>query len=149
MRTTLLTLAALATIAVLGAPAASAMPAGAARANPYTAKEVCGSGYRVLKVKRLRDDGIRLGRIVLLWNGSTGKNCVATIKVHQPGTPDYVQAFLQVRGRATGVDDGPFKYYAGPVRASARGKCVKWGGNITIAEGVGDGHISRWGHCGG
>jgi len=139
-----------AVVLALGGQTAAAAPspqAHAAQGNPYTAKGICGSGYVVLARKYLRDEGIRLGRIVLLWNQAEGKNCVVAIKSHQPGTPHFIEAFLQVKGGPMQIDDGSYRYYAGPVKARARGRCIKWGGNITVAEGVGDGLISPWSHC--
>ena len=133
--------------ACLATTVAGAAPADPARraVNPYTAKEVCGPGYWVIDRHRLRDDGVRLGRVVLLYNGSS--NCVATIKTYHPGQLDYIGASLQRKGGPIRSDDDVYRYYAGPVRVSARGVCVKWSGYITPSESLGDGFISRYGHC--
>ncbi|MEV4657709.1 serine/threonine-protein kinase [Micromonospora sp. NPDC049301] len=128
-----------------GAPAggASAAPTGTAsakptpttggspssRPNPYTATQVCGSGYQVIDSATLTGgDGRRKGRVYLLYHSGTGTNCVVTLKDSAVGTKSTASAYLEVQGRARSTDSGSFDYYAGPVRASASGTCVKWGG---------------------
>jgi hypothetical protein len=48
-----------------------------------------------------------------------------------------------VQGKARVTDSGSFAYYAGPVRAAAAGKCVKWGGKAGSAV-----YDSTFEHCG-
>jgi hypothetical protein len=125
----------IATAAVAGGLAA-ASPASAAT-NPYTPTGVCGSGYVV------RDSHpMTASTIYLLYNGAS--NCVVTIKTSSIGTATRTGAYLQVSG-ATPIDDtDSYSYYAGPVKASAAGKCVIWGGG-TSAGGF---WYSNWSHCG-
>ncbi|RAO20400.1 Non-specific serine/threonine protein kinase [Micromonospora noduli] len=100
------------------------------RPNPYTAAQACGSGYQVIDSATLTGgDGQRKGRVFLLYHGGTGTNCVVTLKDTAVGTKSAASAYLEVQGRARSTDSGSFDYYAGPVRASAAGTCVKWGGS--------------------
>lgn len=105
--------------------------------NPYTAQEVCGSGYSVIDSAALGTSG----RVYLLYN--SGNNCVVTIKSTSVGTPSSVSAFLEVQGGTRSADSGSFAYYAGPVVKSAPGKCVKWGGSVGSAS-----YTSAFEHCG-
>ncbi|MEU5671215.1 protein kinase [Micromonospora sp. NPDC047753] len=99
------------------------------RPNPYTAAQACGSGYQVIDSATLTGgDGQRKGRVFLLYHAGTGTNCVVTLKDTAVGAKSAVSAYLEVQGRARSTDSGSFDYYAGPVRATAAGTCVKWGG---------------------
>ncbi|WP_155829900.1 M23 family metallopeptidase [Glycomyces tenuis] len=106
--------------------------------NPYTPREVCGSGFSVINSHALSG-----GRIYLLYNGSTGYNCVVTIKTTKIGTPSPVSATLQKEGGTKGTDSGNFAYYAGPVKRHAPNTCVKWGGSVGSSSWT-----SGWSHCG-
>lgn len=100
------------------------------RPNPYTAAQACGSGYQVIDSATLTGgDGQRKGRVFLLYHAGTGTNCVVTLKDTAVGAKSAASAYLEVQGRARSTDSGSFDYYAGPVRASAAGTCVKWGGS--------------------
>lgn len=100
------------------------------RPNPYTAAQACGSGYQVIDSATLTGgDGQRKGRVYLMYHAGTGANCVVTLKDTAVGTKSAVSAYLEVQGRARSTDSGSFDYYAGPVRATAAGTCVKWGGS--------------------
>ncbi|MGW0191897.1 M23 family metallopeptidase [Nonomuraea sp. NPDC003201] len=92
--------------------------------NPHTPTEVCGSGYDVIDSATLGSDGA----VYLLYNSSNGNNCVTTLKYKNVGTATATTAYLEVAGSTRKTDSGNFAYYAGPVVASAAGKCVKWGG---------------------
>ncbi|MFC5834867.1 N-acetylmuramoyl-L-alanine amidase [Nonomuraea insulae] len=94
--------------------------------NPYTAEQVCGSGYEVIDSQALGT----AGTVFLLYNSANGNNCVATLKKTSLGTASATSAFLEVAGKARITDSGNFTYYAGPVRAAAADKCVKWGGKV-------------------
>ncbi|PYC70566.1 serine/threonine protein kinase [Micromonospora arborensis] len=101
----------------------------ASRPNPFTAAQACGSGYQVIDSATLTGgDGKRKGRVFLMYHAGTGTNCVVTLKDTGVGTKTAASAYLEVQGRARSTDSGSFDYYAGPVRASAAGTCVKWGG---------------------
>ncbi|WP_157563032.1 serine/threonine-protein kinase [Micromonospora chokoriensis] len=100
------------------------------RPNPYTAAQACGSGYQVIDSATLAGgDGQRKGRVFLLYDAGTGTNCVVTLKDTAVGTKSAASAYLEVKGRTRSTDSGSFDYYAGPVKASATGTCVKWGGS--------------------
>ncbi|RLQ02048.1 hypothetical protein EAD98_00290 [Micromonospora sp. CV4] len=91
---------------------------------------MCGSGYQVIDSATLTDgDGRRRGRVYLLYHSGNGNNCVVTLKDTAVGTKSAASAYLEVQGRARSTDSGSFDYYAGPVRTSAAGTCVKWGGS--------------------
>jgi hypothetical protein len=107
--------------------------------NPHTPEEVCGSGFKVIDSAPLGT----AGTVHLLYNTGTGANCVATIKKTSLGKATAVSAYLEVEGKARVTDSGNFAYYAGPVRASAAGKCVKWGGKAGTAA-----YTSPFEHCG-
>ena len=66
---------------------------------------------------------------------------------HRVGRVDYVGASIEKRGGRVRSDGGVYRYYAGPRRVYARGVCVRWTGYVSISEGLGDGFVSRWGHC--
>ncbi|MCK2215560.1 N-acetylmuramoyl-L-alanine amidase [Actinomadura sp. ATCC 31491] len=107
--------------------------------NPHTPEEVCGSGYSVIDKAALGTSGT----VYLLYNSGTGYNCVATIKATSLGTASATSAYLEVQGKTRVTDSGNFAYYAGPVRAAAAGKCVKWGGKAGSSA-----YDSPFEHCG-
>ncbi|MCG5440241.1 hypothetical protein PSH25_004902, partial [Micromonospora sp. PSH25] len=113
------------------------------RPNPYTAAQACGSGYQVIDSATLTGgDGQRKGRVFLLYHAGTGTNCVVTLKDTAVGAKSAASAYLEVQGRARSTDSGSFDYYAGPVRATAAGTCVKWGGSTGGAS-----YGSGFEHC--
>ncbi|GLW98453.1 M23 family metallopeptidase [Microtetraspora sp. NBRC 16547] len=107
--------------------------------NPYTPEQVCGSGYSVIDSAALGS----AGTVYLLYNTSNGYNCVTTLKKTSLGTATATSAYLEVQGKSRITDSGNFGYYAGPVRASAAGTCVKWGGSAG-----GNSYNSPFEHCG-
>jgi murein DD-endopeptidase MepM/ murein hydrolase activator NlpD len=106
--------------------------------NPYTPTEVCGSGFSVIDQAALGT----VGRTYLLYNSGTGANCVVTLKSTNLGTPSAVSAFLEPQGSSRTTDSGSYSYYAGPVKRSAPGTCVKWGGSVGSAS-----YTSPFEHC--
>ncbi|MET7465894.1 M23 family metallopeptidase [Nonomuraea sp. NPDC005501] len=112
---------------------------GSTPGNPHTAASVCGSGYKVIDSAALGTSGT----VYLTYNSSSKSNCVATIKKTSLGTKTAASAYLEVQGKTRATDSGSFTYYAGPVRASAAGKCVKWGGKAGTAT-----YNSPFEHCG-
>ncbi|MCD0446084.1 M23 family metallopeptidase [Glycomyces sp. A-F 0318] len=107
--------------------------------NPYSAGEVCGSGYTQINQHALGS----VGKVFLLYNSSNGYNCVVTLKYTSVGSPSAVSATLQVEGGTVAKDSGNFSYYAGPVKKSAASTCVKWGGSVGSTTWT-----SGWSHCG-
>ncbi|MFC4121960.1 N-acetylmuramoyl-L-alanine amidase [Nonomuraea zeae] len=97
---------------------------GGGTTNPHTAESVCGSGYTVIDSAALGT----AGTVYLLYNTANGNNCVATIKKTSIGTASATSAYLEVQGKTRVTDSGNFAYFAGPVKAAAADKCVKWGG---------------------
>ncbi|MFC8801326.1 M23 family metallopeptidase [Promicromonospora sp. NPDC057138] len=106
--------------------------------NPYTPEEVCGSGFAVVDEAALGT----VGRTYLLYNSGTGYNCVATLKYTSLGTPSAVSAFLEPEGSTRTTDSGSYSYYAGPVKRSAPGTCVRWGGSVGSTT-----YTSPFEHC--
>jgi murein DD-endopeptidase MepM/ murein hydrolase activator NlpD len=106
--------------------------------NPYTPAEVCGSGFSVIDQAALGT----VGRTYLLYNSGTGANCVVTLKSTNLGTPSAVSAFLEPEGSSRTTDSGSYSYYAGPVKRSAPGTCVKWGGSVGSTS-----YTSPFEHC--
>ncbi|UBU14582.1 serine/threonine protein kinase [Nonomuraea gerenzanensis] len=107
--------------------------------NPYTATQVCGSGFSVQ-----RSSSFSGGTTYQLWNNSTGQNCVVTLKSGaNVGKSTPVSATLEVQGGGSQTDSGSYEYYAGPVKLPAKGKCVRYSGS------AGSGSTSApWGNCG-
>jgi serine/threonine protein kinase len=128
-----------------GDPSPPGDPASSSAAtNPHTPKAVCGSSFSVIDQAALKSaDGAVLGRVYLLYNDSTTKNCVVTLKATDVGTATAASAYLEVKGADRVTDSGSFEYYAGPVRAQAGATCVKWGGSIGDAT-----YDSPFEHCG-
>ncbi len=106
--------------------------------NPYSPGEVCGSGFSVID-----SHAVTGGRVYLLYNASSRKNCVTTLKSTSLGKKSPVSATLQVKGAAKAADSGSFAYYAGPVSRAAGAKCVKWGGSVGSSA-----YTSPYEHCG-
>ncbi|MFE3452579.1 N-acetylmuramoyl-L-alanine amidase [Nonomuraea sp. NPDC059194] len=112
---------------------------GGSGGNPHTPESVCGSGYKVIDSAALGT----AGTVYLLYNTANGNNCVATLKKTSLGTPTATTAYLEVQGSPRVTDSGNFAYYAGPVRAAAADKCVKWGGKAGSSS-----YDSPFEHCG-
>lgn len=124
------------TVAAFAVGAALTVAPGPAQAQAYTPEGVCGSGYYVQRSYPLPG-----ARVYQLYNGSS--NCVVTIKTSSVGTATRTTASLQVQGRPWSTDTGDYRYYAGPVKAAAQGKCVRYFG----FHG-GRNYTSPWGNCG-
>ncbi|WP_376787209.1 serine/threonine protein kinase [Micromonospora halotolerans] len=123
-----------------GAPAPTGSKA--STKQPYTAAQACGSGYQVIDSATLTAGGVRKGRVYLLYSTAGGTNCVVTLKDTDVGQATTVTAYLEVQGKARQTESGAYRYYAGPVRASAAGACVKWGGSAGGAS-----YGSAFEHC--
>jgi hypothetical protein len=104
--------------------------------SDYTPEEICGSGYAVIDSAALTG-----GRAYLLYNSGSGSNCVTTVKTNG-GTASAMSAFLEPQGASRTTDSGSFAYYAGPVKRTAPGQCVKWGGSIGSST-----YTSPFEHC--
>ncbi|GAA2604180.1 M23 family metallopeptidase [Actinomadura fulvescens] len=99
--------------------------------------KICGSGYKQINSHALG----KAGRVYLGYNKSNKNNCVITVK--GKGKKVKMSAFLQVKGGKAKTDTGNFTQYAGPVKAAAGNKCVRWGGYIGSTK-----WYSGWSHCG-
>ena len=116
---------------------------GATTKNPYTPAKACGSGFSVIDSAMLKGgDGTVHGRVYLLYSSSAGSNCTVTMKSTSVGIGTATTAYLEVKGSARKTDSGPYKYYAGPMKAKAAGVCVKWGGSAGGAS-----YASPFEHC--
>ncbi|MEU1685003.1 protein kinase [Micromonospora sp. NPDC005707] len=125
-----------------GAPGPTGSTAAPQKPNPYTAAQACGSGYQVIDSATLTAGGVRKGRVYLLYSTASSANCVVTLKDTDVGRATTVTAYLEVKGKARHTESGAYQYYAGPVRATAAGVCVKWGGSAGGAS-----YASPFEHC--
>lgn len=119
------------TLGVLAAAflAVALAPAVAQAAPSYTPGGLCGGGYTVKGKAKVAGS-----TVYHLSNGAW--QCVVTIKTANVGKATYVGAGLLVRGgKGWALDDGTYRYYAGPVKqkgacASVRGlsgnSAVSW-----------------------
>ncbi|MEV6864890.1 hypothetical protein AB0M44_28270 [Streptosporangium subroseum] len=114
-------------VTALAAGILTANPAYAA-SNPYTPERVCGAGFTQIHSSLLKSGRDTFGRVYLMYNRSTGYNCVVSIKTVFYRTATRTVATLTVKGGKSKTDVGNFKYYAGPVKVNARGKCVSYWG---------------------
>ncbi|WDZ86001.1 hypothetical protein [Micromonospora cathayae] len=128
---------------VVGAATTAAVAAGlttltpgAAQAAPYNG--ACGSSYGVIDAMSL----VGRGTVYLTYSGSTGKNCVVTVR-DNPGTRLPMSASVSLAGAPWITDSGNYTTYAGPVYVSAPGRCIDWGGSI---NGLGSYQYNV--HCG-
>ncbi|GAB7051040.1 hypothetical protein [Catenuloplanes indicus] len=98
-------------VAVTLAPAAAQ-----AAPNPYSPAKLCGAGYTVKRQAKVAD--------AVVYQLTSGHwQCVVTIKTARIGKASYVGAGLLVRGgRGWALDDGTYRYYAGPVKQ--KGACA-------------------------
>ncbi|WP_206784641.1 exo-alpha-sialidase [Amycolatopsis sp. MtRt-6] len=102
----------------------------------------CGGGYSVIDSAPLGTGGAA-GTVYLSYNAANGQNCVSTMKNASAGTATATSSYLEVQGSARQTDSGSFSYFAGPVKATAANKCVKWGGSAG-----GQAYNSEFEHCG-
>jgi hypothetical protein len=125
-----------------------AAPSAHAAKNPYTPQQVCGPNFSVIDSQLIRTPTVRLARTYLLYNAKTGRNCVATMKRYRVGKPSgSVGAIIQRQGSPRMVnDEGPFKYYAGPVKVRAPGQCIRWGGGMRDGT-LSAGFMTDYEHC--
>ncbi len=122
--------------------------------NPYQPHAVCGSGYKTVNHVRLRTADVYLMR-----DRRKNTNCVVTLKRQDLGRPTPVTASLHraAHGRPVldqgGIEQGSFRYYAGPIYVRATGpmqvggerrleSCVFWSGNTSR-----DVNPAKWMHC--
>ncbi|MEU1387770.1 MULTISPECIES: hypothetical protein [unclassified Nonomuraea] len=105
--------------------------------NPYTPTQVCGSGFYVQ-----RSQPFNGGETFQLYNSGTKQNCVVTMKHMDVGKESPVSATLDVQNGDSATDSGNYKYYAGPVKLSAPGKCVKFSGSVGAGSTAAD-----WANC--
>ncbi|MFI6773447.1 hypothetical protein [Nocardia sp. NPDC050412] len=121
-----------------------AMPVADAASTPAGA---CGSSFH-----EIDHHDLPLGTIYLFYNGTD--NCVVTWKNEYVGTPTTVSAGIEIAGQSsTRVLDSrsDYKYYAGPVKISAKGKCIQWEGEVQ-KPGADSNIVNYWksksSHCG-
>ena len=99
--------------------------------NPYSAEQVCGPGYSVVQIEKLRSRGALVGQAFLLYNARAGTACATVIKSVDIGRDTTMSVYLGAQGAARKIDTGASKYYAGPVMTSAGDDlCVYWGASM-------------------
>ncbi|WP_159400963.1 hypothetical protein [Streptomyces sp. NRRL B-24484] len=136
MRTSQRTAAlALSALAMVAGTVSVATPAAAAT----TPSGACGSGYYQIDHHALGT----VADIYLFYNGSS--NCAVTWVRSPNGTRTYDLRVQIIRksDMVESPDWGFYKFYAGPVKLSAKNTCISWGGQ---AEGIR--WASDWDHCG-
>ncbi|MFI7469648.1 hypothetical protein [Nonomuraea sp. NPDC049646] len=106
--------------------------------NPYTPVQVCGSGFYVQ-----RSQAFNGGETFQLYNSGTKQNCVVTMKYAGVGKESPVSATLDVQDGESATDSGDYKYYAGPVKLAAPGRCVKFSGSVGAGSTA-----AGWANCG-
>ncbi|MFF0866740.1 hypothetical protein ACFYUV_33620 [Nonomuraea sp. NPDC003560] len=106
--------------------------------NPYTPIQVCGSGFYVQ-----RSQSFNGGETFQLYNSGTKQNCVVTMKYAGVGKESPVSATLDVQDGDSATDSGDYKYYAGPVKLTAPGRCVKFSGSVGTGSTA-----AGWANCG-
>lgn len=121
-----------------GGQATTPPPATGGTKNPYSATQVCGSGFKQIDSAALGT----LGRVVLLYSASSGQNCVVTLRNNVSGKV-AMRAYLELKDQPRKTGAGSFQYYAGPIRAKAAHICIKWGGAIGSVR-----YDSPLEHCG-
>jgi len=125
-------------LSVLGMAAGMVTVAAPAEAAT-TPSGACGSGYYLIDQHALGT----VADIYLFYNGSS--NCAVTWKRNPNGTTRYdLRVHIERQSDLKEAPDGGYYlYYAGPVKLSAAGTCISWGG---YAEGIS--WASGWSHCG-
>ncbi|NUS73003.1 MAG: hypothetical protein HOQ05_06305 [Corynebacteriales bacterium] len=126
-----------------------AFNAAPAQAVFYDFYDVCKGFTKIDEATFKTQNGIKVGMVYLGWKGSTGENCVATIK-STPGTSNskLVLAGIQIEGNSTKyTDSGDFTYYAS-ITKKAAGKEIKWGGAIVVSDSQYAEYVSPWEHGG-
>ncbi|MFF0285958.1 spore-associated protein [Streptomyces sp. NPDC005262] len=145
-------------VVAVAASAFMAVPATAdaavAAASPTAVCGADGHSYSVVASSPVKfSGGTVAGTVYLLYSSGNGKNCVVTVKTSYTGTATFTTAQLIIQNGNTYVDQGNYTSYAGPVRGSAAGKCVKYWGSInTGPDGQAGANASggrmSWGNCG-
>ncbi len=142
-------------LAMAVAVAAFGSPAYAA--NPYTPASACndefgGSWTQVSDGHRsiIADDGADLGDVYLMYNSTTGYNCVTMLKTKYAGTGSSIKASIKVDEEGTArdwhSDNGFYKYYAA-VQRYGKGMCIQyWASTLYGGFWQGNGRDS-WGNC--
>lgn len=130
--------AALITSATLVGSLAMAGPANAAS----TPIEACGGG----SYHEIDHHDLSGARIDLLYNGTT--NCVVMWKTTSIGSELFVGAALKLADGDLKAQGGQYKFYAGPIKVNAAGKCIVWGGGVGPGVSAADAWLSQPEHCG-
>lgn len=117
-------------LALLGAGSAEA-----ATSQAWYAASICGSGY-----SPDASYGLRGGTIYVSYNGYT--DCAVNIKSVDVGSSTYTWVYIGLDSQGggyggnnnDGMDNGSYKYYAGPVYVDAPGTCIEVAGGTTLAD---------------
>jgi hypothetical protein len=112
-------------------------PAAGPTPDPWTPQNVCGSSFGLLETH-----SVGAATIYLMYDNGSGQNCVTTMVASSTGKT-YLSSTLSVQNGSSHSDSGQWYFYAGPVKAYAPKKCVRWGGAYGSASWT-----SGWSHCG-
>lgn len=98
--------------------------------NPYSPQRLCGAGYAVIG----QSSTSPYVTVYLLYNKGSGYKCVVALKgTVTAGSYHPMDVWLEVKNGSFGHNAGSKNYYAGPVRRYARGRCVLWGGYVSVS----------------
>jgi hypothetical protein len=139
-------------LAVTTAVVTFGSPAQAA-ANPFTAAQACNNdfggswAYASDGHRTINSGGSKVGDVYLMYNGSTGYNCVVTLKAVAVGTSSGVAARLRVEGSSWVEQSSNYKYYAA-IQRQAIDKCVMYQGEVLNGTMWATAGRNTWGNCG-
>ncbi len=101
--------------------------------NPFTAEQLCGDDFQVVKQAKVRDDeGELLGQVYLLSFNEGELTCTVTLRETGDGKKVAMSAYLELDGQPREEDKRRDEFSAGAVRLGpvVDGACLKWGGSI-------------------
>jgi hypothetical protein len=123
------------TIAAAGLLAVASIVALAPAASAWSIGVSAGCSGTLIDSSPLYDGSKKAGRAELYYSSAHGGTNCTLVKDLVSGS-HQMQAFLTVKGAPDYSDDaGKYKEYAGGTfMYPTNGKCVRWGGNLTIGS---------------
>lgn len=115
----------------------------------------CGAGFHLQESRKIWETGAGhvAGVVDLYYNKSTGYNCVITRRDKDFRTASIAATVRRSGDMKLSQDKDTYRNYAGPTYLHAKGRCVKFGGQLVGRFAFDDGNrsakwISGWVHCG-
>jgi hypothetical protein len=141
-------------VGVMAMVGAMSMTSASAATNPYTPEAICGSGFAKVKPYAITVGGETVATTWVMYNKTSGYNCVTTVKSRWVGEATLTGAYLKVSDGDPGFEDptqgerGYFKYYAVAPKVRAPGMCIDFWGLASSPAGT-QGQVYRYNvHCG-